>query len=69
MDRATADYAGMLATIINVPFDADTSYDERRDMWRLSNQIVRTRNVSQSARGAKDGRWTSVVAACVLIDD
>jgi len=60
--------AQMLATIINVPFNADTSYDERRDIWRLSDQIVRTRNISQSARGAKDGRWTSVVAACVLIE-
>jgi arginine decarboxylase len=72
-DEVAGDYAEdlaaqMLATIINVPFDADTSYDERRDMWRLSDQIVRTRNVSQSARGAKDGRWTSVVAACVLVD-
>ena len=61
--------AQMLATILNVPFDPDTSYDERRDIWKLSGQIVRTRNVSQSARGAKDGRWTSVVAACVLIED
>ena len=72
-DEEAGDYAEdlaaqMLATIINVPFDPDTSYDERRDIWRLSDQIVRTRNVSQSARGAKDGRWTSVVAACVLID-
>ena len=61
--------AQMLATILDVDFDPDKSYDERRDFWRLSGQIVKTSHVSQSARGAKDGRWTSVVAACVLIID
>ncbi len=60
--------AQMLATIINVDFDPDTSYDQRRDIWRLSDQIVKTRNISQSARGDKEGLWTSVVAACVLVD-
>lgn len=73
-DEQAGDYAEdlaaqMLATILDIPFDPDTSYDERRDVWRLSDSIVRTRNVSQSARGAKDGRWTSVVAACVLVED
>ncbi|MEE8311655.1 MAG: arginine decarboxylase, pyruvoyl-dependent [Candidatus Binatia bacterium] len=60
--------AEMLATILNVEFDADKSWDERREFWRLSDQIVRTTNVAQSARGGKDSRWTSVVAACVLVD-
>ena len=60
--------AQMLATILNVEFDADTSYDQRRDVWRLSDQIVKTRNIAQSARGHKDGLWTSVIAACVLVD-
>jgi len=60
--------AQMLATILNVEFDADKSYDERRDFWRLSDQIVKTRNISQSARGSKKGLWTSVIAACVLVD-
>ena len=72
-DEQAGDYAEdlaaeMLATILNVEFDADKSWDERRDLWQLSDQIVRTRNVAQSARGSKDGGWTSVVAACVLIE-
>jgi arginine decarboxylase len=71
-DEKAGDYAEdlaaeMLATILNVDFDPDMSYDERKDIWRLSDQIVRTMNVSQSARGSKTGLWTSVVAACVLI--
>jgi arginine decarboxylase len=72
-DEQAGDYAEdlaaqMLATILNVEFDPDTSYDQRRDVWKLSDQIVRTHNVSQSARGSKLGHWTSVVAACVLVD-
>ncbi len=72
-DEIAGDYAEdlaaqMLATILNLPFDPDKSYDERRDQWKLSGEIVKTRNISQSARGSKDGLWTSVVAACVLVD-
>jgi arginine decarboxylase len=71
-DEQAGDYAEdlaaqMLATILNVDFDPDTSYDSRLDRWELSEQIVRTRNISQSARGSKDGLWTTVVAACVLV--
>jgi len=72
-DEQAGDYAEdlaaeMLATIIGVEFNPDTSWDERKEIWRLSDKIVATRNVSQSARGSKRGLWTSVVAACVLID-
>jgi arginine decarboxylase len=72
-DEQAGDYAEdlaaeMLATIIDVEFDPDKSWDQRKEIWRLSDKIVTTRNVSQSARGSKKGLWTSVVAACVLID-
>ncbi len=60
--------AQMLATIINVDFDPDTSYDKRRDVWKLSDQIVKTQHIAQSARGDRNGLWTSVIAACVLVD-
>jgi arginine decarboxylase len=44
------------------------SYDERKDIWRVSDKIVSTRNVTQSAIGDRDGLWTSVVAAAVFVD-
>ena len=59
--------AQMLATTLGVQFNADTSYDERKEVWRISGEIVRTHNVTQSAIGNKNGLWTSVVAAAVLI--
>ena len=60
--------ASMLATILGIDFDPNTSYDERKDMWRMSDKIVITRNVTQSAMGDRDGLWTSVVAAAVFAE-
>lgn len=59
--------ATMLATTLGVDFDPDTSYDEKRELWRISGQIVRTRALTQTAVGDKDGRWTTVIAAAVLL--
>ena len=72
-DKLAGDYAedlaaSMLATVLGVDFDPNTSYDERKDIWRLSNKIVTTRNVTQSAIGDRDGLWTSVVAAAVFAE-
>ena len=72
-DEECGDYsediaAQMLATIQGVPFDDDTSWDERQEVWKLSNKIVKTHNVTQSAIGQR-GLWTTVLAAAVLILD
>jgi len=37
--------------------------EDLQDVWK----IVRTFNVTQSAEGDKDGKWTSVVAMAVLL--
>jgi arginine decarboxylase len=58
--------AQMLATIIGVPFDPDASYDERKEFWRISNDIVRTSNITQTAVGDKNGLWTTVLTAAVF---
>ena len=61
--------ATMLATALGVDFDPDKSYDEKRELWRISGQIVTTRNLTQSAIGDKNGLWTTVMAGCVLLLD
>jgi arginine decarboxylase len=58
--------AQMLATTLGVPFDPDSSYDERRELWKISGKIVYSRNITQTAVGHKDGLWTTVVAAAVF---
>jgi arginine decarboxylase len=59
--------ASMLATILGLPFDPDQSYDEKKEIWKISKEIVVTRNVTQTAIGHKDGLWTTVVAAAVFV--
>jgi arginine decarboxylase len=72
-DEKAGDYAEdlaatMLATSLGIDFDPDVSYDERKDTWKLSDKIVNTRNITQSAIGDRDGLWTSVVTAAVFVD-
>ncbi|NIP39407.1 MAG: arginine decarboxylase, pyruvoyl-dependent [Candidatus Dadabacteria bacterium] len=59
--------ADMLATILDAPFDPDKSYDEQKDIWKISGHIVKTRNITQSAVGDKNGLWTTVIAAIVFV--
>jgi len=71
-EKVAGDYAedlaaGMLATTLGVELDYDKSYDERKEQWRISGQIVRTLNTSQTAVGDKNGLWTTVIAACILL--
>ena len=61
--------AEMLATTLDVDFDPDKSWDEKKEIYRISNKIVRTSNVTQSAVGEKNGKWTTTIAAAVLILD
>ena len=61
--------AEMLATTLDVDFDPDTSWDEKKEIYRISNKIVRTSNVTQSAVGDKHGLWTTTIAAAVFIFD
>ncbi len=59
--------AEMLATTLDVEFDPDKSWDEKKEIYRISKQIVRTSNYTQSAVGDKRGLWTTTIAAAVLI--
>jgi len=59
--------AEMLATVMGVEFDADKSWDEKREIWRISGKFVRTANITQTALGDKGGRWTTSIAAAILI--
>ena len=72
-DEEAGDYAEdlaaqMLATTLGVTFDEDSSWDERQEQWKLSNDIVKTTNITQSAIGQR-GVWTTVLAAAVLLLD
>ncbi|MEJ2055267.1 MAG: arginine decarboxylase, pyruvoyl-dependent [Calditrichaceae bacterium] len=59
--------AEMLATILGLDFDSDLSWDEKREIWNISGKIVKSRNITQTATGDKNGLWTTVVAAAILL--
>jgi arginine decarboxylase len=66
-DKAEDLAAQMLATTLGVPFDPDTSYDERKEIWKISTKIVKTTSTTQTAIGDKYGLWSTVIAAAVFI--
>lgn len=71
-EKKTGEYAedlaaSMLATILGVKFNPDESYDKKKELWKISNEIVKTTAITQSAVGDKEGRWTTVISAAVLI--
>lgn len=59
--------AQMLASSLGIQFDIDKSWDQKRQQWNISGQIYKTSNITQSAVGNKDGKWTTVFAAAVLL--
>ena len=60
--------ATMLATTLGIEFDSNTSWSEREQVYKASGQIIRTSNITQSAIGNKDGLWTTVISAAILIE-
>ncbi len=59
--------ATMLATMLGLEFDINTAWDEREQLYKASGKIIKTSNYTQSAEGNKDGQWTTVISAAVLI--
>src|SRR5438876_9158498 len=58
--------ASMLASTLGVEFDENANWDEKEQVFKISGDIVRTFNVTQSAVISTKG-WTTVVAAGVFI--
>ncbi len=71
-EKAAGDYAEdlaatMLATTLGIDFNADTDWNEREQVFKMSGKIVRTFNITQSAEGEKNGLWTTVISSAVLL--
>ena len=58
--------ASMLATVLGVPFDPEQAWDERRELWRLSGEIVKTTNISCTAEAKDDAHWVTVISSVVF---
>ena len=58
--------ASMLASTLGVEFDENANWDEKEQVFKISGDIVRTFNVTQSAVISARG-WTTVVASAVFL--
>ncbi len=70
-EKQAGDYAedlaaAMLASTLGIDFNVDESWDEKKEIFRISGKIVGTRNVTQSSIVKHEG-YTTVLAAAVFI--
>ena len=71
-EEAAGDYAedlaaAMLASTLGLEFDEDQSWDEKKEFFRISDQIVRTSNTTQSTVIGTNGWYSTVIATAVFL--
>ncbi|MEE8185716.1 MAG: arginine decarboxylase, pyruvoyl-dependent [Thermodesulfobacteriota bacterium] len=59
--------AAMLASTLGIELDEDLGWDEKKEIYHISNKIVRTTNITQSAIVKGYGNYSTVIAAAVFI--
>ena len=60
--------ADMLGTTLGLEVDPDRAWSEKEQVYKASRLIIRTSNITQTARGQR-GLWTTAVAIAVLLLD
>lgn len=60
--------ATMLATTLGIEFDPNKAWDERKQIYNASGHIFKTTHICESTEGNKDGLWTTVLAAAILLE-
>jgi arginine decarboxylase len=68
-EQKTGDYAEQLAETMLTTILEVKDTDSTRDSGNIEaiRRMIRTRNVTQTAIGGKNGLWTTVIAASVLL--
>jgi arginine decarboxylase len=59
--------ATMLATTLDIPFDAEKDYNERKEQYRMGGEIVDSQSITMADEAATGGVWTTVIASAVLL--
>jgi len=60
--------ADMLGTTLGLEVDPDKAWSEKEQVYKASGLIIRTSNITQTARGQKE-LWTTTVAIAMLLLD
>lgn len=61
--------ATMLASTLGIELDPDVAWDERKEVYKIGTRQFVSSSIAQSARGHKNGLWTTVVACAVMLLD
>ena len=62
--------ATMLASTLGIEFDPDKAWDERKQLYIADKtRQFKSRSIAQTAKGHKDGLWTTVIACAVMLID
>jgi arginine decarboxylase len=74
VNKKLADYsedlaASMLATTLGIDLNIDKAWDERKQEYKMSGRIVKTKSIAQTAKGDKNGLWTTVIAVAVFLEE
>lgn len=60
--------ASMLGTTLGIEVDPNQAWDERKQLYIAGkNRQFVSRSIAQTAKGHKDGLWTTVVACAVML--
>ncbi len=59
--------ATMLASTLGIELDPNVAWNERKQVYQVGQRLFVTRSVAQSAKGHKNGLWTIVIAAAVML--
>ena len=70
-EKVAGDYSedlavSMLASTLGIEFDEDKAWDEKKEEFKIRDEIVRTTNITQSAIVSPDGSYTTAIAAAVF---
>lgn len=70
-EKVAGDFAedlavSMLASTLGMEYDETKAWDEKKEEFRISDKIVRTTNISQSAVVSPGGDYTTVLATAVF---
>jgi len=71
-EKVAGDFAediavSMLASTLGMEYDENKAWDEKKEEFRISDEIVRTTNITQSAVVSPGGNFTTVLAVAVFI--
>lgn len=61
--------ASMLASTLGIDFDIDSNYDEKRQIFTISDKIIETKSITASIANPHEHTYATVIAAAVFIMD